>query len=242
MTENLIHHYETPDAVATAAASAVIEKLQQLTLNSDTVHIAITGGTVGILTLAKWSDHALRDSIEYSKVHFWWGDERFVDQDSADRNFIQAWDALLANIEVPFENLHEFPSPSDGSTLEEARADFEEEFRSYNPVFEFALMGMGPDGHVASLFPGHEHLEGQCLILAEHDSPKPPSERLSLSYSVLNTAKEIWFLIAGADKAAPLATAFSDTPDSLPVGRISGTSANRWFIDSAAGASLNQTS
>ncbi len=238
MTENLINRFETPEAVAEAAANAALERLAELTASADTVHIAVTGGTVGILTLATWSDHPARDGIDYSKVHFWWGDERFVDQDSQDRNFIQAWDALLANIEVPFENLHEFPSSSEGLTLDEARSEFEAHLQEWNPVFEFALMGMGPDGHVASLFPGHEQLQNQGSVIAEADSPKPPSERLSLSYSVLNGAKEIWFLIAGADKAAPLATALSNEPDRLPVGRVRGTVANRWFIDSAAAEQL----
>lgn len=238
MTENRIERFAEPQALAHAAASAAIEKLQRLTKSRDIVHIGLTGGTVGIMTLAAWSAHPERDSIDYSKVHFWWGDERYVDQDSGDRNFIQAWDALLANIEVPFENLHEFPSSSDGLTLEEARKEFELEFSSLNPIMEFALMGMGPDGHVASLFPGHEDLEQQGLIIAEGNSPKPPSERLSLSYAVLNTAQEIWFLIAGADKSMPLASVFSDDPTALPVGRISGTQCNRWFIDEAAAAAL----
>lgn len=239
MPENHIHRFENPEAVAEAAANAVVARLIELTSSSDSVHIALTGGTVGILTLAKWSSHPSRDQIDYSKVHFWWGDERFVDQDSQDRNFIQAWDALLANLEVPFENLHEFPSSSDGLTLEEACSEFDAHFLEWKPEFEFALMGMGPDGHVASLFPGHELLKAHGAIVAESDSPKPPSERLSLSYETLNTSKEIWFLIAGADKAAPLATAFSSHPEELPVGRINGTVANRWFVDAAAGASLN---
>lgn len=238
MTENLIQRYPDADALAKAAAAAAITRLQELTKSQDVVHIGLTGGTVGIMTLACWSAHPERDSIDYSKVHFWWGDERFVDQDSGDRNFIQAWDALLANIEVPFENLHEFPSSSDGLSLDEAREEFEREFKLFSPVLDFALMGMGPDGHVASLFPDHENLETQGLIIAEHDSPKPPSKRLSLSYAALNSSTEIWFLIAGADKANPLASAFSDSSESLPVGKVSGTACNRWFIDEAAGAAL----
>ena len=241
MPSKYMTQFATPQDVAEGAADQALEKLSNLTSGNSPVHVALTGGTVGILTLAKWAEHPKRDLVDYSKVHFWWGDERFVDQDSSDRNFIQAWDALLCNLEIPFENLHEFPSASDGLTLDEARSAFEQEFSKWQPVFEFALMGMGPDGHVASLFPGHEALESQGFVIAEPNSPKPPAERLSLSYAALNSAKEIWFLIAGSDKAEALAVAHSDTPARLPVGRLWGSVANRWFIDNAAGSLLTNS-
>jgi 6-phosphogluconolactonase len=102
----------------------------------------------------------------------------------------------------------------------------------------FAFMGMGPDGHIASLFPGKLTPESGIDVIAEHDSPKPPPQRLSLTYEAINRIDEIWFTVAGADKADAVAVAFSANPDALPVGRVHGAKRNVWFIDEAASAKI----
>jgi 6-phosphogluconolactonase len=101
-------------------------------------------------------------------------------------------------------------------------------------TFDILLLGIGPDGHVASLFPGKD-AQGQ-LVVAEHDSPKPPPMRLSLSYEAINSAREVWFTVAGADKQNAVATAFGDNPQELPVGRVRGRERTVWFVDATAGA------
>jgi 6-phosphogluconolactonase len=97
------------------------------------------------------------------------------------------------------------------------------------------LMGMGPDGHIASLFPGKLTGESGSPIVAEHDSPKPPRLRLSFSYSVINSAKEIWFIVSNSDKAEAVSKVFGDTPQVIPAGRVSGKEKTAWYIDQTAG-------
>ena len=239
MSQILVHRFATADAVALAAAEAGIERVLSVLEQQDAVHIGLTGGTVGIKTLAFWNAHAKRDLIDYSRVHFWWGDERFVTADSPDRNFNQAWDALLAHIQVPRQNLHEFPAAREGLSLDAAADEFAEHFAAWNPKLNFAYMGMGPDGHVASLFPGKPLPSAGVDVIAEHDSPKPPPQRLSLTYEALNRIDEIWLTVAGADKAEAAAIGLSDDPERLPVGRLSGASKTVWFIDDAAAAGLD---
>ncbi len=238
MTKLEVLRFATADAVAVAVAEAAVSRILDLQRTHDRLDIAITGGTVGIKALACWANHTDRDAIDYSKLHFWWGDERFVARDSSDRNFNQAWDALLRHLDVPATNLHQFPAAGEGLDLEAAAREFESHWLAENPTISFAFMGMGPDGHVASLFPGKDNLGTQAAVIAEHESPKPPPQRLSFSYAAINTWTEIWFTIAGGDKAEPTAVAFSTDPSVLPVGRIHGTRADIWFIDDAAAASL----
>lgn len=238
MTETLVNRYATADAVAIAAAEAGIARIVELQAGLDRVDIAITGGTVGIKTLACWAANARRADIDYDRLHIWWGDERFVAADSSDRNFVQAWDALLSQLPIAAKNLHQFPAADAGMDLDEAAVAFLQHWRAEAPVIQFAYMGMGPDGHVASLFPGHESLGASASVIAEHDSPKPPAARLSFGYDAICAFKEIWFTVAGADKAEAVSVAFSGEPERLPVGRIHGAERDVWFIDDSAASML----
>ncbi len=238
MTRREVLRFATADAVAIAAADAAVQRILQLQASQDRIDIAITGGTVGIKALACWANHSQRDAIDYNRLHFWWGDERFVERNSPDRNFNQAWEALLSQLNVPAENLHQFPAAGEGQDLDAAAATFEAHWLTENPTIEFGFMGMGPDGHIASLFPGKPNTDASAAVIAEHDSPKPPPQRLSFSYEAIRSWNEIWFTIAGADKAAPTAVAFSGSPEELPVGRIHGELADVWFIDDAAATDI----
>jgi 6-phosphogluconolactonase len=226
----LVQQFEDADGVAFGAARALVQRIKELFETQAQVNLVITGGTVGILTLAK-----LRElSLDWSRVHVWWGDERFVEKASGDRNEVQAKQALLDHIEIPVANLHPFPASDEGLSLDEAALAFQSEVSGVS--FDILLLGMGPDGHVASLFPGKSS-SGE-LVVAEHDSPKPPPERLSLSYAAINSAKEVWLTVAGSDKAAAVAVAFGEDRESLPVGRVHGSEKTLWFVDASVGASL----
>lgn len=198
------------------------------------VDIAVTGGTVGIATLAAAKEFDF-NSFDLNRLHIWWGDERFVASDSSDRNFIQAKLAWLKDLNIPSENVHVFPASDEGFNLDDAAANFSEHFDSVGISFDLMLMGMGPDGHIASLFPGKIAGESSVSVVAEHDSPKPPPLRLSFNYKTINNSKEIWFTVAGADKAEAVATVFGDEPAKLPAGRISGKEKTVWYIDQTAG-------
>ena len=222
----VVNRFKDAEETALGAAEAIVARVSELLAEQDAVNLVVTGGTVGILTLAK-----LRElTLDYSRVHIWWGDERFVEKQSADRNELQARIALLNHVEIPASNLHPFPASDEGQSLDEAAVSFREVVRGVR--FDILLLGIGPDGHVASLFPGHD-AAGE-LVVAEHDSPKPPPQRLSLSYDAINSAREVWFTVAGADKQDAVSVAFGDQPESLPVGRVRGTEKTVWFVDASA--------
>lgn len=198
----------------------------------------LTGGTVGIASLAELGAHSQLNSVDFSRVHVWWGDERYVAANHADRNALQAKNALLSKINISAANIHEFPSSDSGLSLDEAAASFEKHVQELQPHFDIVLLGMGPDGHVASLFPGKPLPAPGYQVVAEHDSPKPPSQRLSFTYEALNSADQIWFVVAGADKQDAVSVAMGDSPEDLPVGRIHGQKTTQWFIDSTAGTKV----
>jgi len=235
----IVNRLPDGSAVADAVALAVLEKLASVLKVKPLAHFVVTGGTVGIASLA--SIAKLDDgSVDWTRVHVWWGDERFVERDSGDRNFVQARNAWLGHSQVPKANIHEFPASDQGLDLHGARVQFEQELARFAgtdaryPEFDLLLLGMGPDGHVASLFPGEEH-SSSAVVVAVEDSPKPPPLRLSLNYNVINEASEVWFIVAGADKAHAVSVAFGDESETLPVGRIAGKARTVWFVDQTAG-------
>ena len=140
--------------------------------------------------------------------------------------------------------MHSFPASDEGITLEQAAEVFKQELSKFAiagagfPHFDIVFLGMGPDGHVASLFPGRELPSAGVTVIAEHDSPKPPSQRLSFSFETLNSADAVWFTVASADKADAVAIAFSEESDSLPVGRVRGQLETVWFVDAAAASKI----
>ncbi len=239
MNRPIVHRFPDAASVANGVALAVVDKLNVVLSKKPVAHFVVTGGTVGIATLAQL-DSIDTSSVDWSRVHIWWGDERFVARDSDDRNAKQARNAWLSRSDVPEHNIHEFPAVDDDLTLEQAREAFALELKNTAldgqdyPSFDLLLLGMGPDGHVASLFPGHVYDETQTVV-AIANSPKPPPMRLSLNFDVICAADEVWFTVAGADKAEAVATAFGDDSESLPVGRVHGVSRTVWFVDQTAG-------
>lgn len=189
---------------STARIFAVIEE----TLKSDhDVHVSLTGGTMGIAVLEELSRREDLHTIDFSRVHFWWSDERFVPSGDQDRNAQQAYNALLGQLNVPAENVHVMGSSTDFESAEAAAENYRAELAKHavdgvTPVFDLTLLGMGPDGHIASLFPHRDEiLAEQDVALAVHDSPKPPPHRVTLTRPVINKSQRIWFLISGSDKA-----------------------------------------
>ncbi len=235
MNAPVVKRFKDAAGVAEAAATALIHKLESVLATKPEAHIALTGGTVGIATLAALGEHPLRDSIDYTRVNFWWGDERFVASDSDDRNANQARKALLSKLSLDANKVHEFPSADNGLELDAAAEQFAEHVARVKPHFDVVFCGIGPDGHICSLFPGKPAPQPGALVVAEHDSPKPPPQRLTFSYEAVNGADEVWFVVAGADKQDAVAVAFGDEPESLPVGRVSGREKTVWFVDATAG-------
>lgn len=243
--------FQDGPSVAVAAADAFLERATALLKGKPEIHVNLTGGTLGILSLVKISEHPACEDFDWSRVHFWWGDDRFVPAGHADSNAKQAEDALLGKLlTLNPDNVHAFPSFDPDSAvsisdqLDAAAAEFTQTVGKYipngqaMPYFDISFVGMGPDGHVLSLFPGHEVPAPGVTVIAEHNSPKPPPQRLSFSYEAINNSGEIFFVVGGADKAEAVSVAFSDAPTRLPVGRVHAINKTVWFLDDAAAAGI----
>jgi 6-phosphogluconolactonase len=229
-----------PDAASLVASVAArfLTKVIDLLDENETIDVCLTGGTAGTAVLAAVAESPARDSIDWSRVVFWWGDERYLPRGDADRNETQARAALLDRLALPAGNVHAFPAPGEQPTIEEAAAVYAEELG--DTVFDITFLGVGPDGHVASLFPDHASVrETVAKVVAETDSPKPPPLRLSLTLPVINASERIWLVLAGADKAGALGLALADANvASVPVAGVRGRKRTVFFVDQEAAAEV----
>ncbi|PZR51932.1 6-phosphogluconolactonase [Xylanimonas oleitrophica] len=235
------------DVLAQAAAARLLTRVLDVQSVRRPVHVVLTGGTVGIKTLAAAAVSPLVRAVDWTGVHLWWGDERFVPSGHADRNETQARealvDALVASAGLPEANVHPMPGPDVAASPEESAAAYAEQLAAFAPegaevpvpAFDVLLLGMGPDGHVASLFPGHEALQAGGTAVGVHGSPKPPPERVSLTFDAITAAREVWVVAAGAEKAERAAAALAGQPVSeVPAAGATGTEQTLWLLDTAA--------
>lgn len=198
--------------------------------------IAVTGGSVGGELLAALAER----EIDWSRVHVTWSDERYVAADSPDRNARQAREALLDRVPIPAANVHELPA-DDGSSLADAARAATELLRSLGQI-DLTLLGMGPDAHVASLFPGLPGVhERGVAVIGVTDSPKPPPERLSFTVDAITASDLVWLVVAGADKAEAVRIARGGAaPEIAPAAAARGRSETLWLLDAEAAALLEE--
>ena len=234
MGRPIVNRFKDGASVAQAVAEDLFTFVKDGLADGKTLNLALTGGTVGIASLAASKAYPYNE-LPLERLHIWWGDERFVASDSDDRNALQARKAWLDALNLPKSNIHEFPSTDSGMTAPVAAKAFENDFSTRGISFDLMLMGMGPDGHIASIFPGLTSSDGAGLVFAELESPKPPKERLSFNYEVINSASQIWFTVAGADKAEAVSSVFSGSPVQLPAARVQGKEKTVWYVDQTAG-------
>ena len=246
-----------PDAAVLAQATAARLLLHLIDGQSThrPVHVALTGGTVGIRTLAEMATSPLLAAVDWSGVHLWWGDERFLAAGDPARNETQARDALLDALDIPAANIHVMPAADAPgiTTPEDSAARYAQDLAAFAgpvapgaasgddagpaaPRFDVVLLGMGPDGHVASLFPGHEALDvSDRAVVGVHGSPKPPPERVSLTFPAIEAAEEVWLVVSGAEKAEAAARALAgDDPHRTPAAAALGRRRTLWLVDVAA--------
>ena len=238
--------HQDADATAHAVAARLITAVADAIAARGVAHVVVTGGSLGIAALAAVAANPARTAVDWSVVHFWWGDERFVASDSPERNVGQA-EPLFAELDalgLERENIHSMGSTDQYATAEQAAAAYTEllaaeaETGAASPAFDVLMLGMGPDSHVASLFPNHTRSE-QPGAIAVHESPKPPADRVSLTMPTINTAREVWLLVAGGEKAPALAAAQHDVNEvAVPASAVQGTEATRWLVDRAAASLL----
>jgi 6-phosphogluconolactonase len=235
------------DAALTAAAGAarLITALVDAQAARGRAHLVLTGGTSGGAIQEALAASPARDAVDWAHVDLWWGDERFLPAGDPDRNETQAQSLLLESLPLDPARVHAMPA-SDGAfgdDVDAAAAGYAAELAaaaddgSAGPVFDVLLLGVGPDGHVASLFPGHPGFavrEGS--VIAVRESPKPPPTRISLTLPALRTARQTWLLAAGDGKADVVARAIGG--EALPAGSVHGTERTLWLLDRAAAGKL----
>ena len=235
MTE-IVRHPDA-DTLAAAVAERFIDRLASVQGSGRVPHVGLTGGTIANHLYRAVAASPRRDQVEWTSVEFWWGDERFVARDSGDRNAVQAHEAMLDSLGVRRARIHQMPSTDDGDLESGARA-YGEEVRAYGAgSFDVLLLGLGPDGHIASLFPGYPQLTvDDRVAVAVEDSPKPPPQRISLTYGALNRSTTVWFLVSGSGKADAAARSLSEntTVSESPATGVRGEAETVWHLDEEA--------
>ena len=228
------------DALATAVAGELLSRLTGIQTAGRVPAVVLTGGSIADAIHRELARLTPGSEVDWSRVDLWWGDERYVEADSPERNAVSARAALLDHVSVDPARVHEMPDSSFGS-LEDAAAAYSDELRTHGTGdFDIVMLGVGPDGHVASLFPGTPQLDvSDRIAVAVTGSPKPPPERISLTFDALGRATAVWFLVAGAAKAPAVAAALGGAdPHDIPAAGVTGTEETIWFVDHDAAASL----
>lgn len=233
--------------LAEAVAARLLTRLVDAQALRGTASVVLTGGGVGIAVLAAVRRSPARAAVDWSRVDVWWGDERFVAVDDPERNELQAREALLDALPLDPRRVHPMGAAGgpDGQDADAAAERYADELRSAAPAdhavpaFDVLLLGVGPDGHTASLFPEAPGVHDERLVVGVHGSPKPPPTRVSLGFDALNAAREAWFVVSGADKASAVQMALSGAGRvQVPAAGVAGRFATLWLLDEAAAAAL----
>ena len=239
--------YDDAQSLAVAVADRLIERLAEAQALRGSASLVLTGGRTGIAVLKQVrTTPPRRQDVEWSAVDFFWGDDRFVGKSHPDRNELQARRALLDHLDVDPARVHPMEA-SDGKY----GADAGRSARAYRqlvaehqvegePLFDICLLGIGEDGHVASLFPGLDAVQERTLTaLSVHGSPKPPPTRITLTLPALCGSREVWLLATGGGKADAVARVLAGAAAAeVPAAGVRGLDRTLWFLDSAAAGTL----
>ncbi|MCQ2000838.1 6-phosphogluconolactonase [Arthrobacter zhaoxinii] len=255
---NGVSIHPDPQALVATTAARLITKLVDVQSRRGEATVVLTGGTVGIATLEAVTANPARTAVDWTRVNFWWGDERFLPAGDPELNSLQARQAMLDPLGVPAARIHAVATANEADTVEDAAADYarqlaeaaaaeqlEAGFEPLDPRlprFDVLLLGVGPDAHIASLFPETPGVRTVgATTVAVRDAPKPPPERISLTLESINTASEVWLGVAGNDKAGAVGLALAGAGEiQVPAAGARGRTKTRWLIDQAAASQLSR--
>jgi 6-phosphogluconolactonase len=245
-TEKRVVISPDPSSLADSVAARFLSRVAKRAEDGKVVHVSLTGGSMGSAVLAAAARDPRVDRIDWSRVHFWWSDERFVPRTDGERNEKQAREALLDRLDIPAENIHAMLASDDGVSLDAAAEAYAAELARFAgsegawPSFDVCFLGVGPDAHIASLFPDRREIQvTDRTVLPVRDSPKPPPERITMTRPVINGSKRVWMVIAGADKASALGLALAGASyASVPAAGAKGRKRTVFFVDEAAAAKV----
>lgn len=240
-----VQTYPDTDTLVAAAGDLLAEAISAAITARGRALIVLTGGGTGIGLLTRVGSHP----VEWTRVHLFWGDDRFVPWADDERNEKQARDALLDRVAIPAGNIHPMP-PSDGAfgdDLEAAARAYQDvlaaqsEAGSPTPIFDVHLLGMGGEGHINSLFPHTAAVrETTRMAVGVDDSPKPPPRRITLTLPAVRRSRQVWLVVSGEAKADAVAAAVAGAdPDEVPAAGAVGLEETIWLLDSAAASKLS---
>jgi 6-phosphogluconolactonase len=231
------------DALSAVAAELVVEKLVRAQADHPRATIALSGGSTPRKLYADLGRHPWRERLDWRRLHVFIVDERFVPPEDDESNQRMIRETLLATSPLPEENFH--PMPFILNQPERAAREYEQELvaffgRDRLPSIDVALMGMGPDGHTASLFPGTRAVEIEDRWVAATMNPAGPSQRLTLTLPVINAAGTVVYMVAGADKSETVRLIIEEKPAAFPTSHVGPLSGELiWLLDKAAASRLS---
>jgi 6-phosphogluconolactonase len=245
---DVLRHPDGP-ALAEAVAGRLITRLVERLADTGRAHLCLTGGGIGTAVLAAIAASPARDSVDWPRVDIWWGDERYLPEGYADRNETGARTALLNHVPVSPDRVHAIPGPwGSHSDVDEAADAYARALAAAArpddhgpaPAMDVVLLGIGPDAHVASLFPGQPALHEDRTCVAVRGAPKPPPVRVTLTLPTINAAREVWILASGAEKAGAVRLALAEGagPFQVPAAGARGRDRTLFLLDEAAAAKL----
>ncbi|MFG1879280.1 6-phosphogluconolactonase [Sphaerisporangium sp. NPDC049003] len=235
------------DVLAKAVAARLITGLADAQAAKGSAHLVLTGGGMGTATLAEVAATPARDAVEWPRLDIWWGDERFLPTGDPERNETGARGALLDHVDVDPDRVHPMLGPDAGVTAEESADRYAAELRRASrpedhgpvPSFDILMLGLGPDGHVASLFPGMPALYDERPVVAVHGAPKPPPTRISMTLPTIRAAREVWVIAAGEEKAKAVHLALQESgPMQVPAAGARGRQRTLFLLDRAAASKI----
>ena len=242
---HVVEKYSDTNALVAAAGDRLVEAIIDAIEKRGAAHIVLTGGGTGIGLLKRVGEGS--DKVDWSKVHLYWGDDRFVPEDDDERNYKQAREALLDHIDIPSSNVHPMAASGGefGDDLDAAATAYAQELAAIAdgqpaPDFDVHLLGMGPEGHINSLFPDTPAVrETERLVLGVPDSPKPPPQRITLTLPAIQRSREVWLVVSGEGKADAVAAAIGGAkPVDVPAAGAVGRDATVWLLDEGAASKL----
>jgi 6-phosphogluconolactonase len=242
--------HQDAEILAKAVAARLVTRLVDASAASGHASLVLTGGRIGTQILAELAAAPARDAVDWRHLDIWWADERFLPVGDPERNETGARAALLDHVAANPDRVHVMPGPDgpDGDDPEAAadryagwlKAAAQPEERVRVPSFDVLLLGIGPEAHVASLFPGLPALyEEERAVVAVRGAPKPPPTRLSLTLPAIRAARDVWIIASGAEKAGAVRLALSAAgPVQVPAAGARGRQQTLFLLDRAAAARL----
>ncbi len=236
--------YPDIDTISHAAAQYIVRIARESIVTRGRFTIALSGGTTPRKLYGLLGSEPYSSQIDWTLVEIFWGDERCVPPESQDSNYRMAHETLLSHIPVPAIQVHRMPAdqPDRDAASLEYTLEMQRIFGTNGiPNFDLIQLGMGPEGHTASLFPHQASLHELERLVMPVSVPKPPPDRLTFTPPLLNSARNVLFLVTGADKADALQAVLEDeyNPDEYPAQIVRPANGEvTWMVDMAAASKI----